>query len=137
MLNLEKLKFEGTSSKIGSFINNMINLKQLNLEWPDSRYYISRLDLSFLSNLKNLEVLKISSYSITNIEPIKELTKLKEFWVKNVDTINNDINIKPFPTFDDDDFDPEMLDDFLSSQSQIIFDISPISSCINLEKFQN
>ena len=47
------------------------------------------MDLSFLSNLINLEILALSYCEIEDLEAMKGLTKLKEFSIINVPKKNN------------------------------------------------
>ena len=95
-------------------------------------YNLSTLDLSFLSNLNNLEILKLSNCTIKSFEPIKELKGLKEFSMLDVERIiNKNFNFNKFDDFDE--FDPEYYEDQLYIE-QTTFDIDPISYCFNLEK---
>ena len=55
----------------------MVNLKELHLYWNNWQDEIT--NLSFLLNFPNLEILRLRDGKITDIEPIKELKKLKEF----------------------------------------------------------
>jgi hypothetical protein len=85
-VNLEILEIHCITSNINS-IGKFVNLKQLYLTWNYHQDEVT--NLSFLSNLVNLEILKLRDGEITEIEPIKGLTKLKEFAMIYIKKGNN------------------------------------------------
>ena len=134
LIYLEKLRFDGISSNIGLFMN-MINIKQLYLEWTESKSFdLGLLNLSFLSNLSNLEILKLSHCEIEDIEPIKGLIKLKEFSMNNVSKKSENIE-QDYSNISPQDLENFEIPDFYFFRKPL-FDISPISNCFNLEKLE-
>ena len=122
--NLEILEISTIISNIDP-IGKLINLKQLYLKWNYSQDEVT--NLSFLSNLHNLEILKLDDGKITGFESIKGLTKLKEFYMIEIIKGSNENNERK----KNDDLDFELYD--YNSKYEIL-DISPISYLCNLEK---
>ena len=121
--NLEILNIRCITSNIES-IGKFINLKQLYLCWNYRQDEVT--NLSFLSHLVNLEILKLRDGKITDIEPIKGLTNLKELSMINIKKGSNKKNEESNDNclFHFDGYNIEKLD------------ITPISFLLNLEKLE-
>ena len=118
--NLEILEIKCIVSNI-DVIKNFINLKELNLYWNYQQDEVT--NLSFLSNLVNLEKLTLRDGEVTSIESIKGLIKLKELYIFNVKIGNN---------MENDNYSDYS---FLSSKRKTNYlDITPVSYLSNLEK---
>ena len=116
---LEILEIKCITANIDS-IGKFINLKQLYLNWNYQQDEVT--NLFFLSNLVNLEILELRDGKITDIDPIKGLTKLKKFSMNNLAKGSN--------------LENEENDDFFyfSHFNSENFDITSISYLSNLEK---
>lgn len=121
LINLEKLSISNNGFDVGKFIN-MIELKELSLKW--NNYQSEVTNLSFLSNLQNLEILKLEYPKINgneSIDSIRTLKNLKELYLINISKGKKD--------------DLEALNHRTFKFAEIL-DITPISFCINLEKLE-
>ncbi len=116
--NLEILEIRCITTNIDS-IGKFINLKQLYLNWNYRQDEVT--NLSFLTKLLNLETLKLNEGKITDIEPVKGLTKLKEFSLRKITKGNNEKNEEKYDSFY-----------FFAPKEKL--DITPISYLFNLEK---
>lgn len=81
-------KYPSTTTKLDIFLENVNDINKISCltklkELRISCGYDDHIDLSFLKNVKNLEILEIGCNSITDITPISNLTKLKELTVKH------------------------------------------------------
>ena len=121
--NVKILEISAITSNIDS-VGKFINLKELYLNWNYRQDEVT--NLLFLNNLPNLEILKLNEGKITDLEPIKGLTKLKELYMRRL--IKGNENEK---SEQDDD-----LYYFRSNSEVESLDISPISYLSNLEKLE-
>ena len=141
LINLEKLKISCITANINS-IQIMTSLKQLDLQWNYMQDDVT--NLSSLSNLTNVEILKMRCGAVSDISPLLNLSNLKILDFPNFN-IEDEQQIKIFKKIEELDFSGKYISDInsLSNFTNLkklnlsltkVINITPLKTLVNLEE---